>query len=396
MTRLALFVGLLPSLSLVFAQDLGVPTTWREFNNSRLLAERISIAKSAIDTILPQLDTSNGQFDGIGFWQSANVFSSMANFDHLASSTVYKDQVINGLTAAYKTYPNFDPNGYNDDAMWWATASYYAYRAYGDSTMLSMAVAIWTRVSNYVVSVADAKAGKQPNKDFTIAGTCYGETMAGGVFWRPTSDDTGINSITTGLYTTLSAYLAETTGDSTYTAAATLSAEWIQNLQISSSGIVLDGVSGADCTRTAASWLFTYNSGKYIEGLSVLKDVTGAAIWKSLMTNITAAAVKSPVWQGSNGIITEGASKTSDNDGVGFKAIFIRGLDEVSVRSADNSALQILIHSYNDVQYNALLELAANGTSYSPSWPGPAQEFTTWGQMAALDVMVTAINTNSP
>ncbi|KAJ3875406.1 glycosyl hydrolase family 76-domain-containing protein [Lentinula edodes] len=122
------------------------------------------------------------------------------------------------------------------------------------------------------------------------------------------------------LYTTLSAYLAETTGDSTYTAAATLSAQWIQNLQISSSGIVLDGVSGADCTCTAASWLFTYNSGKYIEGLSVLKDVTGAAIWKSLMTNITAAAVKSPVWQGSNGIITEGASKTSDNDGVGFKA----------------------------------------------------------------------------
>ncbi|KAJ4476075.1 hypothetical protein C8J55DRAFT_122805, partial [Lentinula edodes] len=114
------------------------------------------------------------------------------------------------------------------------------------------------------------------------------------------------------------------------------------------------------------------------------------------MTNITAAAVKSPVWQGSNGIITEGASKTSDNDGVGFKAIFIRGLDEVSVRSTDNSALQIIIHSYNDVQYNTLLELAANGTSYSPSWPGPAQELTTWGQMAALDVMVTAINTNSP
>ncbi|KAJ3910998.1 hypothetical protein F5877DRAFT_86648 [Lentinula edodes] len=118
MTRLALFIGLLPSLSLVFAQDLGVPTTWREFNNSRLLAERISIAKSAIDTILPQLDMSNSQFDGIGFWQSAKVFSSMANFDHLASSTVYKDQVINGLTAAHETYRNFDPNGYNDDAMY--------------------------------------------------------------------------------------------------------------------------------------------------------------------------------------------------------------------------------------------------------------------------------------
>ncbi|KAJ3992205.1 endo-1,6-alpha-mannosidase [Lentinula boryana] len=388
MVHLTLFVALLPSL--VFAQDLGVPTTWREFNNSRLLAERISIAQSAITAILPQLDTSTAQFNGIGYWQSANVFSAMANFDHLASSTMYKDQVIDGLTTAFKLYPDFDPY------LWWATAAYYAYRAYGDSSMLSMAVTTWNHVSNYVVTAADAQSNTQPNKDFTIVSTCYGETMAGGVFWRPTSDDTGINSITTGLYTTLSAYLAETTSNATYTNAAILSAQWIQNLQINENGIILDGVSGEDCTRTAASWLFTYNSGKYLEGLSVLKDVTGAAIWKSLMTNITAAAVKSPVWQGSDGIITEGASTASDNDGVGFKAIFIRGLDEVSVRSSDNSDLQILIHSYVDVQYNALLELAADGTSYSPSWPGPPQEFTSWGQMAALDVMVSAINTNSP
>ncbi|KAJ4482568.1 endo-1,6-alpha-mannosidase [Lentinula aciculospora] len=400
MARLTLFIALLPSL--VLAQDLGVPTAWREFNNSRLFAERVSIAKSAIDTILPQLDTSTAQFNGIGYWQSANVFASMANFDHLANSTTYKDQVIDGLTTAWKLYTNFDLNlvsssiSRNIVYRWWATAAYYAHRAYGDVTMLSMAVTTWKHVSNYVVTAADAASGTQPNKDFKIVSTCYGETMAGGVFWRPTSDDTGINSITTGLYTTLSAFLAETTGNATYTNAAILSAKWIQNLQISDSGIILDGVSSEDCTRTAASWLFTYNSGKYLEGLSVLKDVTGAAIWKTLMTNITAAAVKSPVWQGSNGIITEGASKTSNNDGVGFKAIFIRGLDEVSARSSDNSKLQILIHSYNDVQYNALLELAANGTSYSPSWPGPAQGYTTWGQMAALDVMVTAINTNSP
>jgi len=113
------------------------------------------------------------------------------------------------------------------------------------------------------------------------------------------------------------------------------------------------------------------------------------------MTDIAAAAIKSTVWEGSDGIITEGASPTANNDAVGFKAVFIRGLDEVSVRT-DSSDLQILIHSYNDVQYNALLELADNGTSYSSSWEGPPQAFTTWGQLAALDVMVTAINTNSP
>jgi hypothetical protein len=39
------------------------------------------------------------------------------------------------------------------------------------------------------------------------------------------------------------------------------------------------------------------------------------------MVTIVAAAVKSGPWQGSDGIITEGASLTSNNDGVGFKGM---------------------------------------------------------------------------
>lgn len=45
-------------------------------------------------------------------------------------------------------------------------------------------------------------------------------------------------------------------------------------------------------------------------------------------------------------------------------------------------------------QYNALLELAATGNDYSSSWAGPAQGFTSWGQLAALDVMATNIGAN--
>ncbi|KAJ3745446.1 endo-1,6-alpha-mannosidase [Lentinula detonsa] len=404
MFRFVPFVFLSQSLA-AFAQDLGVPLTWREFSNSRLLAERISIAEDAINTILPQLDTSDAQFNGIGYWQSGNVFSAMANFDHLAGTTVYETQVVDGLSTAFDLYSNFDQ--YGAYGVRFLSMSllfrpyhltrikiYYRWRLLPGPMSLkySEPAPIIISCSFSVITTADASSGTQPNKDFAIAGTCFGESMAGGVFWRPTVDDTSINSVTTGL----SAFLAETTGDATYTNAAILSAQWIQNLQINADGIILDTVDGADCTRSPASWLFTYNSGKYLEGLSVLKDVTGNSAWTTLMTDIAAAAIKSSVWEGSNGIITEGASPTANNDGVGFKAIFIRGLDEVSVRSSDNSALQILIHSYNDVQYNALLELAANGTSYSSSWPGPPQAFTTWGQLAALDVMVTAINTNSP
>lgn len=39
------------------------------------------------------------------------------------------------------------------------------------------------------------------------------------------------------------------------------------------------------------------------------------------MVTTIAAAVKSTDWQGSDGIITEGADTTENNDGVGFKGV---------------------------------------------------------------------------
>jgi hypothetical protein len=42
---------------------------------------------------------------------------------------------------------------FNDDAQWWATAAYYAYRAYGDKSLLDHAVATWNHVSQLYVFV---------------------------------------------------------------------------------------------------------------------------------------------------------------------------------------------------------------------------------------------------
>ncbi|EKM82207.1 hypothetical protein AGABI1DRAFT_119129 [Agaricus bisporus var. burnettii JB137-S8] len=341
---------LLPAFGL--AQDLGVPLSWRKFSNSRPLNERISIAQNGINTILPQLDGGIGEFNGIGYWQSGNVWTVMANQDRYAGTTVNRARVVNNLNLVFNLRQNYDRFD--------------------------------------VITADQASSGRVPLKNFQISGRCEGTTMAGGVFWRPTADTTPINSITTGT----SALLAEITGDRKYTDAAILSAQWIRNHNINSNRIVLDTVDARDCSRSPASWLFTYNSGKYIEGLSVLADVTGDSQWRSLMITTVAAAVKNAPWQGSDGIITEGVSTSSNNDGVGFKAIFIRGLAEAFARNPSNNDLRILLHSYIDVQYNALLDLAANGNSYSSNWRGPPQGFTTWGQLAALDVLTSAIIAN--
>ncbi|EUC57141.1 endo-1,6-alpha-mannosidase [Rhizoctonia solani AG-3 Rhs1AP] len=114
------------------------------------------------------------------------------------------------------------------------------------------------------------------------------------------------------------------------------------------------------------------------------------------MTETASAAVKSYQWQGEDGIITEGqdGNLNTNNDARGFKAIFIRGFHEVFQRSIANTNFRILIHSYVDVQYNALLDLASNGTSYGVVWHGPYNGPTVWGQNAALDVMIAAVGAN--
>ncbi|KIM38391.1 hypothetical protein M413DRAFT_447860 [Hebeloma cylindrosporum] len=390
-------VSLFALFGLAIAQNLDVDVNWRKYSNSRPRSERVSIAQNAINAMQPQLNTGTGEFNGIGFWQSANVYSAMAIQDQLTGSTTNKAVVVNNLKLAFRRNKNYDAYGYNDDALWWAQAAVYAHKAYKDDELLNNAIATWNSVSRYVITEAQALNARHPLKNFALAGSCDGATMAGGVFWRPTADDKSINSITTGLYLTLSAYLAEITKDSKYKDASVLSAKWIKAHNIAPNKILLDTQSGADCSRSPASWIFTYNTGKFVEGLSVLYDLTADNSWNQLMLDIVAAAVKNTAWQETNGIIKEGSDNGSNNDGIGFKAIYIRGLLEVFRRTPENEKLRILLHSYIDVQYNALLDLAKSpsGNFYSANWRGPQPTaFTSWGQLAALDVLVAAVDAN--
>jgi hypothetical protein len=92
-------------------------------------------------------------------------------------------------------------------------------------------------------------------------------------------------------------------------------------------------------------------------------------------------------------------------------AVWVRALNEL-FRATPNAQLRTLLHSYlvvqvralgfervgmrlTTAQYNALLGLAANGTSYSSAWAGPSQAFTAWGQAAALDNLVVGITSTT-
>lgn len=56
----------------------------------------------------------------------------------------------------------------------------------------------------------------------------------------------------------------------------------MQTLNMNNDGLALDTISANDCSQSPATELFTYNSGKLIEGLSVLSDITGDESWQIL------------------------------------------------------------------------------------------------------------------
>lgn len=51
-----------PSLSALLSERFRTP---KKFSNSRPLAERVAISQNAINAILPQLDSSTGEFNGM-------------------------------------------------------------------------------------------------------------------------------------------------------------------------------------------------------------------------------------------------------------------------------------------------------------------------------------------
>jgi hypothetical protein len=95
-------------------------------NNTHPIAERITIAQNAINQMTPKLNATTGEFNGasgstegarmltalgIGYWQSGNVWSVLANQDHLAGTTTNKALVVNNLNLVFSRWAHYDKLG---------------------------------------------------------------------------------------------------------------------------------------------------------------------------------------------------------------------------------------------------------------------------------------------
>ena len=125
----------------------------------------------------------------------------------------------------------------------------------------------------------------------------------------------------------LSAYLFEATNQVQYDNAATLSAEFIK-AHLYNGTIIVDSIALVDCTVITSA--VTYNSGFFIDGLSVYANYTNNSDWSTLyvithhfvlrfliyamsrsLEDLISTTIKFPQWTGNNGVITEGIVSSS-------------------------------------------------------------------------------------
>ncbi|KZV60401.1 hypothetical protein PENSPDRAFT_620058 [Peniophora sp. CONT] len=372
----------------VHAQSFDVPTNWQGTSTSLNRTSRELLARGAADALLPYIDSS-GTVGGFNGFLAASFISVLSLQDYLSGNITYKQTVETNVQIYGQQNPNYfylDPKVYSDP-IYWGLASFYAYRAYRDDFLLNTAESLWNLTSAAFITADDASTFKQASRNVTIKPACDAPSIAGGVFWDDEIQNTTIvNGETIGPWLTLSAYLYEATGSQQYLTAAQESADFMQFHMLKPGGYVYDSYDVAKCA--ADNGTVTYNSGWFVEGLSVLANVTQNSTQAQLLYDLVPGVVTQTAWTLVTGVNSELIGPVDSSAGA-LKGTLIRGLTEMKSRFTNQTQLANLIEAYIAVQFNSILSNARAGTSnnYTAKWTGPAPpDFQAPGNVVALDV----------
>ncbi|KAJ9616137.1 hypothetical protein H2204_014081 [Knufia peltigerae] len=360
-----------------------------------------NITQPAIDVFFGSKQ-DDGQIAGITWWQTANGYTAIALHDawsHRSTNTGQLDELVSKVQNGTEDCIN----DYNDDSMWWAMGLLELYEVTQDVQHLTVVEAIWSHVVPYMISPGQIIINSVD--------------MAGGVLWTDLSNETQVNSITTGLFSELSARLSTQTEDAyarnLLLEYAILSMDWIYRCRyIADDFLVLDHIDIQTGETFDAN--YTYNTGQAIAASIAIYDAVGkndtagssssSAVMQMYLDQACLMAMYSmnrTNWVDRDGTLTERdayprlggdpLSAWQDDDAVGFKAILLRNLVKlykILKRDGIDVGLQDEIVEFVQHQFWSLQDRDTNGHGqYGPWWAGPMDVVTSHSQLAALDVM---------
>ncbi|KAJ7277188.1 hypothetical protein C8J57DRAFT_1222933 [Mycena rebaudengoi] len=357
-----------------------VSPTWRKPNITTSTADRIRVVSAALEQSLNHVG-ADGQFtdsaDG-GSGRAGQFYTQMADFDISTGQSKYEDTVQKYLAFTQTTGANFS------DEKYYGRAAARAYSAYGTQIFLDYAIQSWWFGRRFTLTQDNIDSGKTNVKNYTLTKICDGVTMAGGTFYVGCGRVIPAVSLTAS--TSLSALLAEATSDPMYFQAASDAADFIRAHLYTGSHLIQNTIS---VRQNDSCEVDTYTdpdfSGLVIEGLSILFSITKKASIQLLLNDLI-TVIPHTTWQQLNGILI--------NDQDFFPGDLVKGLAVAYARNATNPELRDWIKAYIAVQFNALVDLATNGTNiYARAWEGPPSlTFDGGAQSDAIQVLLSAIS----
>ncbi len=310
-------------------------------------------------------NTSTGQWDNMGFWNSANGLQAIIDYSRRTGSTAYLSVISN-------TYDKIPASSYltpsNDDNEWWALTWLSAYDLTGDVRYLNTAKTVFN--------------------DMT---TQWNSVCGGGVYWNKTPQYK--NAITNELFLVLAARLhLRTPGDTTYLNWAKQEWNWFNaSGMINSQNLINDGINDTTTCLNNGQPVWTYNQGVILAGLADLYKSTGDASLITKAQTIADAAITHLI--DANGVLKETACEPSCGpDGPQFKGIFMRNLAYLHETQNKATYQAFIIKNADSIWAKDRNSL----NQFGLIWSGPFDAATPKNQSPAIDALVAAIPYGGP
>jgi predicted alpha-1,6-mannanase (GH76 family) len=307
-------------------------------------------------------DKQKGVFRTMGWWNSANAVTTLADDARMDPQANFTDLFANTFRQAQQKSPGF-LNKFYDDEGWWALAWIDAYELKGNKEYLRMAQSIF-----------DDMAGG------------WDDTCGGGIWWN--KDRHYKNAIANELFLSVAAKLAlHTTGSKQQEYLKWAHREWTwfaASGMINDRSLINDGLTEKCINNHQPEW--SYNQGVLLAGLADLSKADHDPKLLDSANRIALAATKRLT--DSDGILHDPCEPdcSRNGDGVQFKGIFVRDLLRLHQESPHLEYEKFFRTNADAVWSRARTQ----DNHFSALWSGPPKDDGGGALGSALDALVSA------
>ncbi|WP_120460946.1 glycoside hydrolase family 76 protein [Paenibacillus aceti] len=250
----------------------------------------------------------NGRYTD--FWWEAQLWETVMDAYERTNSSTYRTMIDDIYTGFNTKYTDMMSNDFNDDLGWWALACMRAYELTGTDEYRNRASFLFDQIYSF-----------------------SDETYGGGIWWKRDGTSPQKNMATKAPMVMSAVKLKNATGNTDYLTKAKKIYGWIQS-RLAGNGKLADHVEGSG-NGAVVDWEFSYNYGTYLGAALELYKATGDSSYLVDANNAANYVINNMTL--SNTPMYEG-----ENDGAGFKMIFMRNLNQLRLETNDAAYLTFL------------------------------------------------------